>query len=165
MGTAGGYMKIGDIKGESKDEGHVDWVELLSCSDSVMRPMTVGSSGPNRHRAIATFGDILCTKNFDSSSLKLKEAVLKGTSFPKVELHLTTSSDGGKRTTYHSIELTNAMVTSWARSGATDGSSPPHEQFTLNFEVIKEVYDKLGKDNKSQGKIDYGWKVEEGVPA
>jgi len=27
-----GYLKIGDIKGESTDEGHKDWINLLSVS-------------------------------------------------------------------------------------------------------------------------------------
>ena len=33
----------------------------------------------------------------------------------------------------------------------------------MDFEEIKQTYDKLDKQNKSQGKVEYTWKVEEGT--
>jgi type VI secretion system secreted protein Hcp len=158
-----GYLKIGDIKGESTDDGHKDWINLLSVSQSITRPMGAGASGSTRHRSSATFGDIVCVKEVDASTPKLAEAIADGTNFPKVEIHLTTSSEGGKRVPYLLWELKQARVTSYSVSGATDGSMVPTEQISLNYEEIKQVYDKLGKDNKSQGKVEYTWKIEEGV--
>jgi len=158
-----GYLKIGDIKGESVDEGHKDWINLLSVSNGITRPMAAGAHGSTRHRSSATFGDVNCVKEVDASTPKLQEAVADGTSYPKVLIDLTTSSEGGKRLPYLQWELKQARVTSYSVSGATDGSTPPIEQISLNFEEIKVTYDKLGKDNKSQGKVDYTWKLEEGT--
>ena len=157
-----GYLKIGDIKGESTDDGHKDWINLLSVSNSITRPMAAGASGATRHRSSATFGDIVCVKEVDASTPKLQEAIADGTNFKKVNIDLTTSSEGGKRVPYLLWELSNARVSSYSVSGATDGA-PPTEQISLNFEEIKVTYDKLGKDNKSGGKIEYTWKIEEGV--
>jgi len=158
-----GYLQIGDIKGESTDDGHKDWINLLSVSNSITRPMGAGASGATRHRSSATFGDVVCVKEVDASTPKLQEAIADGTCFPKVHVDLCTSSEGGKRIPYLQWELTNARVTSYSVSGATDGSVVPTEQISLNYEEIKVTYDKLGKDNKSGGKVEYTWKIEEGV--
>lgn len=37
------------------------------------------------------------------------------------------------------------------------------EMVVLNFEEIKWIYDKMGKDGVLMGKFDVLWKVEEGV--
>jgi len=158
-----GYLKIGDIKGESTDDGHKDWINLLSVSNGINRPMGVGASGSTRHRSSASFGDIICVKEVDASTPKLQEAIADGTNFAKVEIHLCTSSEGGKRIPFLMWELKNCRVSSYSVSGATDGNSPPTESLSFNFEEIKVTYDKLGKDNKSAGKVDYSWKIEEGV--
>lgn len=158
-----GYIKIGDIKGEATDESHKDWINLLSVGNSISRPLGAGVSGSARHRASATFDDILCVKEVDASTPKLQEAIADGTNFAKVNIDLCTSSEGGKRIPYLQWELKNARVSSYSISGATDGGEVPSEQISLNFEEIKVTYDKLGKDNKSAGKVEYTWKIEEGV--
>lgn len=158
-----GYLKVGDIKGESNDEGHKDWINLLSVSNNITRPMGAGASGSTRHRSSATFGDVVCVKEVDASTPKLQESIADGTNFPKVNIDLCTSSEGGKRIPYLRWELKNCRVTSYSVSGATDGSQVPTEQLSLNFEEIKVTYDKLDKNNKSQGKVEYTWKIEEGV--
>jgi type VI secretion system secreted protein Hcp len=158
-----GYLKMGDIKGESTDDGHKDWINLLSVSNNITRPMGAGASGSTRHRSSATFGDIVCVKEVDASTPKLQEAIADGTNFPEVKLDLCTSSEGGKRVPYLKWELKNGRVTSYSVGGAADGAQVPTEQLSLNFEEIKVIYDKLGKDNKSGGKVEYTWKLEEGV--
>lgn len=105
----------------------------------------------------------MCVKEVDASTPKLQEAIADGTNFPKVNIDLCTSSEGGKRIPYMVWELANARVSSYSVSGATDGGQVPTEQVSLNFEEIKVTYDKLGKDNKSAGKVEYTWKIEEGV--
>lgn len=158
-----GYLQVGDVKGESTDDGHKDWINLLSISSSITRPMGAGASGSTRHRSSATFGDVVCVKEVDASTPKLQEAIADGTNFKTVKIDLCTSSEGGKRIPYIQYELTNARVSSYSVSGATDGSQPPTEQISFNFEEIKVTYDKLDKENKSKGKVEYSWKIEEGV--
>ena len=158
-----GYLKLGDIKGESTDDGHKDWINLLSVSQSITRPMGAGASGSTRHRALATFGDVVCVKEVDASTPKLAEAIADGKNFDKVEIHLCTSSEGGKRIPYLIWELKKCRVTSYSVSGATEGGQVPTEQLSLNYEEIKQTYDKLDKQNKSKGKVEYNWKIEEGV--
>lgn len=157
-----GYIKIGDIQGESVEPNHGGWINLLSVSQSITRPMSAGASGSTRQRSTATLGDIVCTKELDKSTPKLMEAICKGTNFPKVHIDLCTSSQGDTRIPYMKWELVNARVTSYDVAGSTDGSVVPTESFGLNYEEVKWTYDELDKENKSKGKVETSWKVEEG---
>lgn len=158
-----GYLKIGDIKGESTDDKHKDWINLLSVSQGLSRPMSAGASGSTRQRASVSCGDVVCTKELDSSTAKLIEAICDGTNFPKVYIDLCVSTGGGARVPYYQWELEEVRVTSYDVSGATEGGAVPYETLSLNYEKIKWTYDKMGKDGSSKGKIEASWQVEEGV--
>ena len=164
-----GYLKIGDIKGESTEPDHKEWINLTSVSQGLTRPMASGISGSSRQRASVTCGDVVVTKEMDASTPKLISAICDGTVFKEVKIDICTSTGAAKRVPYFQWVLKNVMVTSFNVSGqiksATDGAAPPviHETLSLNYEEIAWTYDKMGKDGKTQGKVDATWKVEEGT--
>lgn len=157
-----GYLQIGNIKGESTDAGHKDWINLASISQGLTRPMSAGISGSTRQRASVTCGDVVLTKEMDSSTPKLIGAICDGTNFEKVLIDVCTSTGGGKRVPYFQWELKNVRVSQYDVSGQTSDGGVFYETLSLNYEEIKWTYDKMGKDGKSSGKIDASWKVEEG---
>jgi type VI protein secretion system component Hcp len=61
--------------------------------------------------------------------------------------------------TYLKYELKNVMISSYSVSAE---SGRPMEQFSINFEEIKVTYTEQVA-GKSSGKVEYTWKVEEGV--
>lgn len=158
-----GYIKFDTIVGESTEPDHKEWINLLSCSMGLNRPMPHGSSGSTRQRGSVICGDVVCVKEMDASSPKLAAAICDGTVFPKVKIDLCTSTGSSKRVPYFKYELTNVMVSSFDISGQCNDSSVPTESFSLNYEEIKWTYDKMGKDGKSKGIVDATWKVEEGI--
>jgi type VI secretion system secreted protein Hcp len=161
-GTGGGYyLQLGDVKGSSKDEGHENWINLLSVRQSITRP-TGASTGSVRVRSGAQFGDIVTVKEVDASTPKLQEAIADGTVFPRVEIQLT-SSDGGRQQPYLMWELKNVRISSYSINGSADGNSIPVEEISLNFEEIKVTYSDNANDGSSKGNVEYTWKVEEGV--
>lgn len=157
-----GYLKIGDIKGESVEPAHKEWINLLSFDQHISRPMAAGISGSTRQRASAVCGDVVVTKELDASTPKLIQAICDGTVFKEVKIDMCTSTGDKQRVPYLQYELKNVMVSSFSISGASEGPSVPTESLSLNYEEIKWTYDKMGKDGKSQGKVDASWKVEEG---
>jgi len=158
-----GYLWIHDIKGESTDAGHKDWINLLSVSQGIMRPLPMGSSGSTRQRSSVTCGDVVVVKELDSSTTKLIDAICDGTSFHEVKIDLCTSQGAGSRVPYFQWTLKNVRVTQYDVSGVTKDGQVPTESLSLNYEDIKWTYDKMGKDGKSQGKLEATWKVEEGT--
>jgi len=157
-----GYLKMGDIKGESVDKDHKDWINLLSFSQGIQRMMAAGASGSTRQRASATLGDIVIVKEVDASTPKLIQAVCDGSNFAEIKIDLCTSTGKEGRVPYFQYVLKNARVTSYDVSGSSEDGAVPTEQLSLNYEEIAWTYDKMGKDGGSKGKIDASWKVEEG---
>lgn len=160
---AAAFVKLGDIKGESTDDGHKDWINLLSVSQTIDRePRDNGASGSTRHRSSATFGDIVLVKEVDASTPKLQEAIATGEHFRDVHIDFTTEV-ADKRVPYLQWELKNARITSYSFSGAADNDPIPTDQISLNFEEIKVTYTKYDENGREAGKVEYTWKIEEGT--
>lgn len=154
-----GYLKIGDIKGESTDKKHKEWIDLTSVSQGLSRP--TGGVNTSRNKGSVQCGDVNCTKKMDASTPKLIQACCDGTNYPEVLIDICASQGAGERVPFFSWKLTNVRVTSYSLGGSADDSDL-FESLSLNYEKIDWVYDKMGKDAKSTGKIDASWKVEEG---
>ncbi len=151
------YIKIGDIKGESTDDKHKEWIIIESFSHS-MSP----SVGAERSRGGVTFGDIVVVKELDKSTPKIGEAVTKGGHFPEVKIDLVRTFSDGTRATYYAYELTNVLITSYSIGGSGEVGSTPTEQVSLNFEKAKVTYTEFDNDGTEKGKVEATWKVEKG---
>lgn len=150
---AAAYIKFDGIDGEVSSRGHDGWIDIISVSHSISRGAE--SSATARSSGIASFSDIVITKELDKSSPKLAEAVSSGRMIPMVAFELTSASG-----TYLKYELKNVMVTSYSMSGNADDR--PMEEISLNFEEIKVTYTEYGQEGKAKGNVEYSWKVEEG---
>lgn len=121
--TTSGYLKIGDIKGESTDDNHKDEIEILSWSwgASQAGASSLRASGP---------GTLTITKAVDKSSPKLMEAVTKGRRMEQMTMTLPPRPGEHART----VTLEGVVVSSVKRST----SEPrPTETISFNFEKIK----------------------------
>ena len=155
------FLKIDGIDGESQDRDHKDWIDILSF-DQGQFTSTAGAGGSARGRGGCQFEDVALSKQLDKSSPKLAEAVCKGQNFPKVEIHLTSAFLGGQ--VYYAYELKNVRVSNYHIGGTSPGDRPT-ENFSLNFEEIKVTYTEYDPSTgRSQGNVEYTWKVEEGQP-
>lgn len=136
---AAGYLKLGDIKGESTDQAHKDWIIIQSMSSPIMRAtdsssQTTGmASGKRQHKPLTI------TKELDKASPLLQQASANGKVFPKVEIHMQASDSGGSRATYLKYELKNVIITSYQTGGSAAGDTVPMETFSLNYEEIRFV--------------------------
>jgi type VI secretion system secreted protein Hcp len=179
------YIKFDGIDGESQNEGHEGWSEIVSFSQPISQPGG-GATGPTRRRGDVVIEDIVVVKELDKASPKLAESICKGKVFPKVEIHLTGPSEGSTcRGTYYAYELKNVIITNYKVTGsnplayaliapAPDITMPysgpfivqavdaPMEELSLNFEEIKVTYTECDSSGKSKGNVEYSWKVEEG---
>ena len=156
------YLKIGDIKGESTDREHKEWIIIESFSQGQAQTQSSGTGGPRSSHVV--FSDVSVSKELDKASPKIAEAVATGKHFPTAELHLTTTYDDGSQATYYAYELKNVQVVSYSISGQGQSEGVPTEQFSLNFEEIKVTYSELDENGNNKGNVEYSWKVEEGEP-
>lgn len=158
------YLFIEGIEGQSVDADHAKWINLLSISESMSRPVSFGGSGSSRNTSSVSHGEIMVAKELDKSTPKLIEAVNSGKTLATVKIDMVQSlGDTSKRLPYMQWELKNVLVTSYSISGSGMGGDVPTESLSLNFEEAKWVYTQYSKEGKNEGKVETTWKVEEGT--
>lgn len=124
-GQVSGWLDFaGQIKGESLQEAHVDWIEIQGFKIA-----------GELHAAQA--GKLGFTKVLDLASPKLHLACARGTRFPKVTLDLNFNSEDTGHPAPARIELEDVFVSSDTISAAGER---PEESFDLVFGRIVYTY-------------------------
>lgn len=154
------FLQITDIKGESTDKDHKDWIEILSYNWGVsqMASATASSSGGGSTQR-ADFQDLSIVKELDMASPLLNKACWGGTHIAKVVLELNRAA-GEKRQIYMKYILENVIVSSVSIGGG--GGGVPTESVTFNYGKITSVYTKQArKGGGGAGEVPAGWNLEE----
>ncbi len=146
------YLKLGDIKGESPEANHKEWIVVESMSNPIHRSIQGDARGAQRARGTTTLGDIILSRKLDKSSVKIAEAVASGRYFPEAELHLT-SVLNGKEESIINYKIFNVLTTSYAFHGTGEQKSPPSEEISLNYTKIEWTYFVFDEQGKPKGKV------------
>ncbi len=133
------FMKMGDIKGESTDAGHKDWIIIDNASAGIQRSIPQGAKDQQRTKGETTLGDLVVVRQLDKSSTKLQEACANGTFFPVVELHFCTTVKN-RQEPYLTYMMKNVVVTSYGFHGNSSGSPLPSEQVSIGFTEVEWTY-------------------------
>ncbi len=98
------FLNVKDIPGESTDDKHADWIEILSYSSGVSQTASASaSSGGGASSERADFQDFSIVKALDKASPKLALACANGTHIPEVALELCRA--GGDKVKYMEYKL------------------------------------------------------------
>jgi type VI secretion system secreted protein Hcp len=133
------FMKLGDVKGESTDKEHKDWILIESMSSPIFRSIPEGARDMQRMRGDTTLGDVVVVRELDKSSTKLQEACANGTLYKEVEVHLT-SQIGDKQETYLKYKLSDVIVSSYSFHGSASGQPLPTEEVSLCYTEAEWTY-------------------------
>ena len=156
-----GYIKFDGIDGEVIEHGHEKWTELTSFSNAAHKGGS-GGTGSTRVAGVAIFEDIRASKNSDKTTPKLLKAMASGTSFDKVQIDVTVTTDSGPQVIV-AYEMKNVYITSYDIS--SHGEGRPAENMSLNYEEIKIEYFPVDAKGKRGGGIDFAWSVPKGKTA
>ncbi len=153
------FLQIDDIKGESTDKGHENWIEILSFNWGVsqMASGSASSSGGGSSQR-ADFQDLSIVKELDSSSPLLNKACWGGQHIGKVTLELNRAA-GEKRQKYMEYVMENVIISSVSIGGG--GGGVPTESVTFNYGKITTTYTKQArKGGGGAGEVPAGWDLE-----
>lgn len=155
------FCKVDGIPGESTDDKHKDWIEILSFSYGVSQPASGAAStagGASAERA--DFADFSIVKALDKASPKLFEACAQGKHIKEVTIELCRA--GGDKVKYMEYKLTNCIVSSFRPGGsAAGGESLPLEEVAFNFGKIEIVYTQQKReDGSGGGNVPAGWDLQ-----
>jgi len=155
-GSSKMFLEVSGVVGESTDQSHKEWIEILSFSMGMAKP----SSGTTmRSRGDVVIEDIIVLKEVDKASPKLMEKCAKGQVVTGAVIEFCRDFGGSLETVYR-YELSNVLITSIYCSGST-GEYVPVEEVSLNFEEITVTYTEFDAVGKSKGNVEFTWKVEE----
>ena len=139
------FMKIGDLKGESRDKAHKGKIDVLAWSWGLSNSGSAhvgGGAGSGK----VNVQDLSFTKNVDSSSPPLMLSCCNGKHFP--EALLIVRKAGEKPVEYIKIKMTEVLITS-VSTGGSGGEDRLTENVTLNF--AKVHFDYTPQDEKGAG--------------
>jgi type VI secretion system secreted protein Hcp len=130
------FIKIGDLKGESRDTTHKGEIDVLAWSWGVSNSGSAhvgGGAGAGK----ANVQDLSLTKYIDKSSPDLMLACCVGKHYDSALL--TVRKAGETPLEYVKITLTEVMVTA-VSTGGSGGEDRLTENVTLNFAKVKVEY-------------------------
>jgi len=128
------FLKLDAIPGESVDDKHKGWIQLLSWSWGASQVTSVagtGGSGAGK----ADLSDFSVMKYFDKASTPIFKSLTKGVHIKSGTLEAVKSGGDGKP--FLKVDLEELFVTSHQLSGS---SEIPSESVSFSYNQIKIEY-------------------------
>jgi type VI secretion system secreted protein Hcp len=152
------FLKIDGIPGESTDDKHKDWIEILSFDFGMIQPSSATDSsagGGTTERVDVEDMDLV--KHLDKASPKLYELCCNGKHLKDATLELCRA--GGDKTKYLEVKMEQVVISSARPSGKSEGSDGfPTEKISLNFGKVKWTYTQQKRaDGSGGGNVAGGW--------
>ena len=161
------FLKIDGIPGDSQNEKHKDWIEIIEFKTGIKQPTaaskgTAGGAPAGR----ANFDDFKIVKAIDKSTPLISVACANGTAIKEIKIELCRA--GGDELKYMEYILTNSVISSQIASGPNNINNPneekeilPTEEVTFNFGKINWSYTKQNRESgAAEGNVAGGWDLE-----
>lgn len=155
-----GYMKLPDIAGESRREGHEEEIDILAIDWSMAQAANM-QQGSGRTSSRATVNPIGISKIYDASSPYISLACMQGKAFDEVVISFRQDS-GEAHLDYLVITLTNVVISAYSLSGSAMGEEIT-DNLTLAFEKVKVLYTVQADDHSSGDEHEIEYDVAAGV--
>ncbi len=152
------FVRISGINGESTDDAHKDWIDVLSYSHGVSQPATAATSGSARSAEASEHEDFTITKPLDKSSPKLALYCCNGAHITEVSLEVCRVS--GEKQEFMVYTMTDVIVSAVSVTGSADsGDERPVEEVSFNYSKIEWKYTEFDTTGKAKGNVEAGWDV------
>lgn len=145
-----GYLKIEDIKGESKRADHEDEIDCFGVEWQVSQASSA-SVGSGRTRSRATVGDFKCHKWMDAASPYLALACMQGKNFPEM-VFMARKDSGEAHLDYLQVTMKNCIISGYSMSQVTAETATDdmvHELLAISFEKITAKYVVQAEDHSA----------------
>lgn len=152
------FLKIDGIDGESTDDKHKKWIEVLSYSHGLSQPVSGVSATGGRTGGRADFQQFGITKTLDNATPDLSIKCAKGEHIPKVQFECCLAT--GDKHTFMRYTLEDCIVTLVAPGGSAGGEVKPLESVNFAYGKIKWEYTPIDHTGKPGSATDRTWNLE-----
>jgi type VI secretion system secreted protein Hcp len=151
------FLKIDSIPGESTDDKHKDWIEILSYSSGVSQPASATrSTGGAASGGRVNVQDFSIVHAIDKASPKLFLSCCKGEHLKEVTVQLCKAS--GDKLKYMEYKMTDVLVSSVRPGGdSKGGGNLPPEEVAFNYGKIEITYTQTDQTGKAKGDVKANW--------
>lgn len=157
------FLKIDGIPGESRKQGHVDEIDILSFSFGAANPTTVGKgTGAGASQVSISSFNIMKMTDLSSTAFFLRCA--KGEHIPEATVTLR-KAGGTNPLEYLQYKFTKVYVDSVQWSGSSGGDDVPTESLSLAFEKVEIVYSSQTDTGTAKKTVGSGWDIPSGTPS
>ncbi len=159
---ADAFLKIDGIKGESTDDKHKEWIEILSyswgCSQQASASASTSGGGTTQR---VDFADFNIVKTLDSATPLLFKACAKGDHIKEVILELCRA--GGDKLKFMEYKMADVIISNVSVGGSGGGDST--ESVSFNYGKIEQTYTKQKReDGTGGGNVPAGWDLKGNKP-
>ena len=149
------FMKIDGIPGESTDDKHKDWIEIVSYHHGLHQPISsTASSAGGASAGRVDFGDLSITKLTDKATPKIFEACCVGKHLKEIIIEVCRS--GGDKQKFLEIRLEQVLISGYDHDAS--GSDFPKEAISFNPGKFKITYSQQKRaDGTLGGNVSGGW--------
>ncbi|MBI6550363.1 Hcp family type VI secretion system effector [Xenorhabdus lircayensis] len=152
-----GYLKIKDIKGESKHTKYVDCITILT-----MDHIITNSASMTQKKGLCAgtpyIGEMIIQILYDKSSTALRDYLIKGKHIQEAKLDILRSSSKDEEEAFHVFTMTNVLITACNTTYDAFGSS--NSIFIkLSFEQYLETYTGQKFDGTPDASVSCGYNV------
>ncbi len=154
------FLKLeNNIVGESQDEKHREWIDVLAwnweMTQSGTTHMGMGGGGGK-----VNVEDISITKYVDKATHDLIKRCCSGEHITKGQL-VVRKSGGSVPVDYLKIDMEDIMITSYQTGGSKDGLDRVQEHLNLNFRRFQVTYTMQERDGSAGPESMAGWEIAE----
>jgi type VI secretion system secreted protein Hcp len=152
------FLKIDGITGESTDDKHKDWIEVLSFSHGISQPTSAtASSAGGATSARCDHADFTIAKQLDKASPKIYEHCSSGQHIKSVVVEMCRA--GGDKVKYMEYKMGDVIISSVRPGGSAKGADAvPSEEVSFNYGKINWTYTQQKRaDGSGGGNVTGGW--------
>lgn len=147
------FLKVGvgkdAVDGDSTDEKHENWIEVVSYSHGVTTDREASSglaSGMRQHQ------DFTITKRVDKASVTLMSKLINNAEIPEVKLELCRAT--GEKTTFMAYTLNDCRVAAIFPRASGKAEDPlPFEEVRFRYRVITWTYTTTATGGRARDQV------------
>ena len=152
------FVKIDGIEGESTDEKHPGWMEVITFETEMNQTISsTASSAGGASAERADFKNFVFSKLVDKSTPKLALACADGTHIDTIVISFCRAS--GDKLKFMEYELSNCMISSVVTAGGP--GEYPADTIAINYGKIQWRYTVQSRSGGgAAGQVASGWNIE-----
>jgi type VI secretion system secreted protein Hcp len=151
------FIKIDGIEGESTDDKHAGWIEMISFNTGLnQKTSATASSAGGGSSERADFQDFSFTKQLDKASPKLALACADGTHVDSIIVEICRA--GTEKVKFMEYKMTNCIISGVDTTG---GGDFPSENVSINYGKIEWSYTvQKRQGGGASGNVAGGWDLQ-----